>query len=58
METNELTNLEIKQYSDFYSQWWGLKDGTLLSLDDPRGNMWVNIGDDVRTVEEYNDLGK
>jgi hypothetical protein len=34
----------IGEYSDFFSNWWGLEDGTLLEMDDPRGYMWVKVG--------------
>jgi len=36
----------IEQYSDFFSEWYGLKNGTILSVDDENGRMWRKFGSD------------
>ena len=41
----------IREYSDYFSNWWGLEDGTMLPLDDPRGYMWIKI--DGRTAPDH-----
>lgn len=34
--------VEVAAFTDFFSTWWGLEDGTLLSSTDPQGRMWRN----------------
>ena len=46
-----MTDVTIGQYADFFSNWWGLEDGTMLPLDDPRGYMWIKV--DGRTVPDH-----
>lgn len=45
---------EIGQYSDFFSNWYGLEDGTLLETNDPSGRAWVKANGETMTVEEWN----
>lgn len=49
-------NVEIGQYADFYSEWWGLEDGTILALDDERGSKWVKVDGKAMSVEQFNVL--
>ena len=35
----------ITEYADYFSNWWGLEDGTILPVTDPRGIMWKKFGD-------------
>lgn len=47
---------EIKEYCDYFSTWYGLKDGTMLKLTDPKGQQWVKLYDKTMTVKEFNKL--
>lgn len=36
-------DVTITEYHDYYSEWYGLEDGTLLQLDDERGEFWRKV---------------
>lgn len=44
----------VGAYADYISMWFGLRDGTMLDRRDPAGKMWVKVGDELMTVEEWN----
>jgi hypothetical protein len=59
----KITEAVIAEYSDFFSNWWGLEDGTLLETSDPRGYMWIKVGNgrarpDHETVQRMIDARK
>lgn len=49
-----MTTVELTQYADYLSNWFGLKDGTLLALDDIRGDWWIKVNNEVMLVDEFN----
>ena len=49
----EPIKVTIGEYSDFFSYWWGLKDGTLLPTCDTASNFWIKLGKETMTVEEF-----
>jgi hypothetical protein len=52
--TKPVIEATIGSYADYFSNWWGLEDGTMLEVTDPAGNMWVRAGDETMTAEEWN----
>ena len=44
----------ISEYSDYFSNWYGLPDGTMLEVGDPAGGMWVKAGGETMTAKEWN----
>jgi hypothetical protein len=46
-------DVTIGEYHDFFSTWYGLRDGTLLSLGDDLGQEWVRVDGHTITIEEY-----
>ena len=44
-------DVTIGEYHDFYSEWWGLEDGTILPLDDDRGEYWQKDDNGTRKIE-------
>ena len=45
-DTSNIMQATIGQYSDFFSEWYGLRDGTILDVSNPVGRMWRKFGDD------------
>lgn len=50
----EIIEVHVGSYCDYFSFWYGLPDGTILPVTDPRSSGWVKVYDKLMTVEEFN----
>lgn len=53
-ENRSPIEVSIGSYCDYFSFWYGLPDGTILSLTDERARGWVKVYGQLMTVEEFN----
>lgn len=47
--------IALSSYADYFSTWYGLKNGTVLPVSNKRGSNWVRLGNGkIMTAFEFN----